>query len=58
MRCLPLFLSFGLLLPSINSYGFGYLTSSSKSGYLEAGFGATQFGLVSDYLSEYDIPPL
>jgi hypothetical protein len=58
MRSLPLFLSFGLIfLPSINSYGSGYLTSSSKSGYVEAGFGATQFGLVTDYLSEYNIPP-
>jgi hypothetical protein len=58
MRSLYFLTSFLLLLLiSTQSHAYGYVASSKKSGYLEIGFGATQFEFTDKYLADYEIAP-
>jgi hypothetical protein len=45
-----------VLIPT-QSHALGYLASSKKSGYVEVGFGITQFEYTDKYLSDYKIAP-
>lgn len=48
---------FLLFLITSHSHAYNYVASSKKSGYLEVGFGATQFDFVNTYLTDYEIDP-
>lgn len=58
MRDIPTTLIF-LLLSFLTalSHSYGYVASTKKTGYLEVGFGVTQFDFVDKYLSDYKIAP-
>lgn len=48
---------FFLFLITNTSHAYNYVASSKKSGYFEVGFGATQFDLAQNQLTDYDIAP-
>ena len=58
MRVLPTFISFCLLtIFTFQSQAYGYVKSTKNTGYLEVGFGATQFDFVDKVLTDYEIAP-
>ena len=41
----------------LSTFSYGNFLTSSKQNYFEVGVGATEFGFVKEYLTEYDITP-